>query len=131
MWHILIKFGDAIYSWTDLSREDFSFSWPTQEFGDWKVVKTPRRLDAYTCPELTAECNYMLDRYPYLVLDLSATVFLTSAGLAMFALLSRKARDNGGELRLTNCSKDVRSVLRMARFDRFFVFYENVLAATA
>ncbi len=104
--------------------------WPVQENGEWTVVKMPRRLDAATCPEIAGECSKLLDRNPYLVLDLSDTVFLASAGLATFVQLKRKAQEQRGELRLTGCSKDVKSVLRLAHFDQLFPIYNDVFAAT-
>jgi N-acetylglucosaminyldiphosphoundecaprenol N-acetyl-beta-D-mannosaminyltransferase len=104
---------------------------PAQEYGEWTVVKMPRRMDAATCPKITRECSNMLNRNPYLVLDLSETVFLASAGLATFVQLNREAREEGGELRLTSGSEEVRSVLRIARFDQVFTLYNDVFAATA
>ena len=104
---------------------------PTQEHGEWTVVKMPRRLDAATSPEVTRNCSKFLDLNPRLVLDLSNTVFLASAGLAAFLQLNHEARAKGGELRLTNCSKDVTSVIKMARFDQVISSYDDLVEATA
>ena len=68
-------------------------AWSVQKYGEWTVVKLSRRLDAATSPEITRECLNLLDLNPYLVLDLSETVFLASAGLATFVQLNRKAQE--------------------------------------
>lgn len=97
----------------------------------WTVVQMPRRLDATTTAEMLETCAAALKHNANLVLDFSHTVFLASAGLAALAQVSRQAKGQGGEVRLTSCSKDVRQVMEMVRFDQVVPLYNDLAAATA
>jgi len=97
----------------------------------WTVLKGPRRLDATTAPEMAETCTALLGNNPYVVLDLSETVLLASAGLAALAQINRVASEHNGELRVANCSKDVLRVIEMVRFDKILSLYSDVPAAVA
>jgi N-acetylglucosaminyldiphosphoundecaprenol N-acetyl-beta-D-mannosaminyltransferase len=97
----------------------------------WQVIKAPRYLDHLTTPEMNAAWAPRLEYAPYVVLDLSETVVITSAGLALLAKLHRLAAEANGELRLSGCSKDVGLVIEMVRFDELFPIYPNLAAATS
>lgn len=97
----------------------------------WAVVNGPRRLDASTVNEVKQACQEALNKNPYLILDLSDTVFLASAGLAMLASLHREASEREGELRVTNCSNDVQRVIEMVRFDKVLSLYGDLASAAA
>ena len=97
----------------------------------WSVVNGPRRLDANTVNEVKQACQEALNKNPHLILDLSDTVFLASAGLAMLASLHREASDRKGELRVTNCSNDVQRVIEMVRFDKVLSLYGDLASAAA
>ncbi|MBK8988821.1 MAG: WecB/TagA/CpsF family glycosyltransferase [Chloroflexi bacterium] len=97
----------------------------------WTIVKGPRRLDATTATEMAETCVALLDENPRVVLDLSETVLLASAGLAALAQISRNAIERSGELRVANCSKDVLRVIQMVRFDKVLSLYSDVSAATS
>lgn len=98
---------------------------------EWTVVKGPRRLDADSAPDIADTCSSLLDRNPYLILDLSSTIFLASAGLAALAQLNRQADEQDGELRVTNCSEDVLRVIEMVRFDQVLSLYGDLNSAMA
>lgn len=102
-----------------------------QVWDKWLVYSVPRRLDAATAPQMTRQCAAILEHHACVVLDFRDTVFLASAGLAALAQLQRQAAEQGGELRLANCSRDVRRVLEMVRFDRVLALYSDVTSATA
>lgn len=97
----------------------------------WTILKGPRRLDATSAPEMVETCTSLLDANPRVVLDLSETVLLASAGLAALAQLKRIADERDGELRVANCSKDVMRVIEMVRFDKVLALYHDVPAAVA
>jgi N-acetylglucosaminyldiphosphoundecaprenol N-acetyl-beta-D-mannosaminyltransferase len=96
---------------------------------NWNVIKLPRRVDALTAPEMIDSCEATLAHSPHLVLDLTDTVFLASAGLAALSRLNRAARDFGGELRVANCTKDVLKVIEMVRFDKILAIYPDIPTA--
>ncbi|MBE2220080.1 MAG: WecB/TagA/CpsF family glycosyltransferase [Anaerolineae bacterium] len=93
---------------------------------DWIVYQAPRRLDAITAPDLTEACCELLASNPYLILDLSETTLLASAGLASLAKINRTAAEQNGALRVTNCSEDVMRVIKMVRFDKILTLYTDV-----
>lgn len=95
----------------------------------WTVLKGPRRLDATTAPEMAETCTQLLENNPRVVLDLSETVLLASAGLAALAQINRAAIERNGELRVANCSKDVLRVIEMVRFDKVLSLYSDVPTA--
>ena len=97
----------------------------------WAVVKAPRRLDADSAPDVTETCSSILHRNPFLIIDLSETVFLASAGLAALAKLNRIATELNGELRVANCSTDVMRVIELVRFDRVLALYGDLSSAMA
>jgi N-acetylglucosaminyldiphosphoundecaprenol N-acetyl-beta-D-mannosaminyltransferase len=97
----------------------------------WTVIQMPRRLDATTATDMLATCAAALKSNSRLVLDFSQTAFLASAGLAALAQLSRQAKAQGGEVRLTGCSSDVRRVIDMVRFDQVVAVYHDLAAALA
>jgi N-acetylglucosaminyldiphosphoundecaprenol N-acetyl-beta-D-mannosaminyltransferase len=103
---------------------------PPASQGQWQVTKMPRRLDAATVSNVQATCTALLAENPYLALDCSEMVFLTSAGLAMLAQLHRQAEGQGGELRVAGCSQDALRVIEMTRFDRVLSLFESVTEAT-
>jgi anti-anti-sigma factor len=102
---------------------------PTPAGGRWQVLSVPRRLDHVTAPELSRSWCSALVASRFLILDFSQTVLVTSAGLALLAQLHRTACNHEGELRLVNCSRDVRRVMEMVRFDRMLDLYPNMAAA--
>lgn len=109
-------------------------SYPVQEIAspvkildaEWAVFQAPRRLDAMTAPDLVQNCSELLLNNPHLILDLSDTTLLASAGLAALAKINRVADENNGELRVTNCSDDVMRVIKMVRFDKVLSLYSDV-----
>jgi anti-anti-sigma factor len=96
---------------------------------NWAIFKLPRRLDALTSPEVLEKCRLVLDQHPYLILDLTDTVFLASAGLAALAKLNRMAQESAGKLRVANCSKDVLKVIGMVRFDKVLALFPDIPSA--
>ena len=97
----------------------------------WAVLKLPRRLDAQTAPDVLEQCQAALAQNPHLILDLTETVFLASAGLAVLARLNREAKEMAGELRMANCAKDVLKVIQMVRFDKILALFDDIPSASA
>ena len=97
---------------------------------EWGVIKTPRRLDAYTAPEFVDLVTAQLARNPFLILDFSETIFLASAGLAALAKCNRVALQQNGAMHMTHCRKDVLRVIELGRFDRVLSIYQDLSSAT-
>jgi N-acetylglucosaminyldiphosphoundecaprenol N-acetyl-beta-D-mannosaminyltransferase len=97
-----------------------------EQRANWQVVAAPRRLDAESAPELAPQWEAHLTNNPRLVVDLSNTVFLTSAGLSILIRLHRRAKELDGELRLAGCGPDVRRVINLTKLDSVLALYLNV-----
>jgi N-acetylglucosaminyldiphosphoundecaprenol N-acetyl-beta-D-mannosaminyltransferase len=95
----------------------------------WQTVRAPRRLDALSAPEFRARCAALLATSPRLIVDLSETLFLASAGLAALIALSREARSLNGELRLACLMPDALRVVKLAKLDGVFAIYNDVTEA--
>lgn len=95
----------------------------------WQAARAPRRLDAVSAPEFRTKCTALLATSPRLIVDLSETVFLASAGLAALITLSREARSLDGELRLACLMPDALQVLKLAKLDGVFAIYPSITEA--
>jgi len=95
----------------------------------WAVLAAPRRLDAATAPALTEQGLARLASSPRLILDLSGTVFVTSAGLAALIGLDRQAKALGGALRVAGCQADALRVIQLAKLDAVLALFDDVPAA--
>jgi N-acetylglucosaminyldiphosphoundecaprenol N-acetyl-beta-D-mannosaminyltransferase len=95
----------------------------------WQAARAPRRLDAASAPEFRARCTALLAASPRLIVDLSETVFLASAGLAVLIALSREARALNGEVRLACLMPDALRVLKLAKLDGVLAVYPDVTKA--
>jgi anti-anti-sigma factor len=84
------------------------------------------RLDAFTAPALRAELERLLnDGVNHFIIDLSATPFMDSAGMAVLVTLLRRCRQNGGSVKLVwPRAEPVRRTLQLTQFDRIFEFVD-------
>lgn len=98
---------------------------------NWMVLKSGRVLDASTAQDLIEAGVAALAINPFLICDLSETIFLASAGLAALAQLRQMAINRQGEFRVVNCSEDVLQVIKLARFDRVLSLYSDLSLAIA
>ena len=92
----------------------------------WQVVSAPRRLDAVSAPGFQASARAAFAAAPRLIVDLSGTVFLASAGLMALIQLSREAQAGKGEFRLAGCSTDVLRVIQMVKLERVLPIFADV-----
>ncbi len=88
------------------------------------TVTIPDRLDAFSAPVLRAELDQLTDSgVKDFVIDLSATPFMDSAGMAVLVSLLRRTRTAGGSVKLVwPRSEAVRRTLQLTHFDRVFEF---------
>lgn len=79
------------------------------------------RFDAHRCPEFDAWIDAALDAdRPRLIVDLSDTRFIDSAGLAALVRGMKRCRARGGDLVLSAPSTPARAILELTRLDRAF-----------
>jgi len=102
---------------------------PQAASGGWGVVKAPRMFDAGSAPMLIARCEQRMAELPRLIVDLSDTSFLASAGMAALIRLDRVAREHGGELHVAGCSPDVLRTLKLVKLESILKVYPTVADA--
>jgi len=63
------------------------------------------------------------------VIDFSETGYIDSSGLGVLVSLSKKIREKGGELRLSNLNEDLRTLFELTKLDTLFRIADNKAAA--
>jgi anti-sigma B factor antagonist len=54
------------------------------------------------------------------MIDFSSTGYIDSSGLGVLVSLSKKIREQGGELRLANLNEDLRTLFELTKLDTLF-----------
>ena len=90
------------------------------------TVAPQDRLDAFSAPALRQQLDELAeDGVLHYIIDLSATPFMDSAGMAVLVSLLRRTRQSGGSVKLVwPRAEAVRRTLQLTQFDRIFEFVE-------
>lgn len=99
------------------------------EGGDAKgtVVSMPPRVDAVSAPGIERDLLALAERgTALLVCDFSATAYVSSAGLRVMLLLTKRQRSVGGRLVLAGMRPEVGEIFRMAGFDAIMEITESI-----
>ena len=56
------------------------------------------------------------------ILDFSKTDYIDSSGLGVLVTLSKKIREQGGQLSLVSLSEDLRTLFELTELDTLFIF---------
>ena len=59
------------------------------------------------------------------LVDFTDAAYIDSSGLGVLVSLSKKIREKGGELRLSNLNEDVRTLFELTKLDTLFRIAEN------
>jgi anti-sigma B factor antagonist len=59
------------------------------------------------------------------LIDFSQTGYIDSSGLGVLVSLSKKIRENGGELRLADLNEDLRTLFELTKLDTLFQIAES------
>ena len=59
------------------------------------------------------------------VIDFANTGYIDSSGLGVLVSLSKKIREQGGELRLSNLNEDLRTLFELTKLDTLFRITED------
>jgi anti-sigma B factor antagonist len=97
------------------------------------IVRPLERIDAFTAPALREKLDGLARNGAHsFVVDLAATPFMDSAGMAALVALLKRARQAGGEVALVWPTDDAaRRVLHLTKFDRVFPMFDDVPSALA
>lgn len=96
------------------------------EHGDKKVVSMPERLDAGTSPDVEKELLAFVANSSSLICDFSGTSYISSAGLRVMLLMTKKMRSVKGEFAIASMQSTVSEVFKMAGFEGIMKIYATV-----
>jgi len=60
------------------------------------------------------------------LIDCSQTAYIDSSGLGALVTISKKVRENGGDLRLAGLNDDLRSLFELTKLDALFTIVSTV-----
>lgn len=91
------------------------------------------RLDALQAQTFRQQIQDVLDDGVHnIVLDLSQTPFLDSAGMAVLVSALKRCRERGGDAKMVwPQSEPVKRILSLTKFDRVFTMKDSTAAAIA
>lgn len=103
------------------------------EYRDLKhvtVVKVVGRVDSATAPDLEKGLHDHIESdHNQVVLDLSGTEYMSSAGLRVLVSSLKLAKKHGGDLHLAQISERVKEVLDLAGLTPVFSVHADVVEA--
>ncbi|MCX6048087.1 MAG: STAS domain-containing protein [Chloroflexi bacterium] len=97
------------------------------------TVAPEGRLDAFSAPKFREKVlSLIADGVKYIVLDLSQTPFMDSAGMAALVSALKQCRQLGGDVRMVWPQADpVKRILSLTKFDRVFEMKNTVEEAVS
>jgi anti-sigma B factor antagonist len=105
----------------------------TKEYKRVDLVAVEGRVDSSTAPQLEKALQKIIDAGRYrIVVDLSGTDFMSSAGLrVLLSALKQVRRFNRGDLRLAAMSSKVKKAFELAGLTVVFQFHDDSVDAVA
>lgn len=103
----------------------------TKQYKRVDLIEVDGRIDSSTAPQLDQALNRIINDGRFrLVVDLSETDFMSSAGLrALLAALKQVRRFNRGDLRLAGMSAKVKKAFELAGLLEVFQTFDNPVDA--
>ncbi len=89
------------------------------------VAVAADNLDAGNSAEFKRAMAPLIEAHKRIVLDLAALTFVDSSGLGALISCLRQISNGGGELKLVNMSKSVRTLFELVRMHRVFDIYNS------
>lgn len=83
-------------------------------------------LDTVTSTKEQQGIIDLLEKNKNIALDLSHCTYVSSAGLRVMLCTFKTAKAKGGRIDLVGVSDEIRDVMSMTGFDKFFKFYQTV-----
>lgn len=105
--------------------------YPAHELGEVVVVEPAGRLDALVAGQLDQSLKDALASHARLVVDMAGVTYISSSSLRVLLLGVRRARQQGGDLKLCCLSPRVRQVFALAGFDQVFQLWATRAEALA
>ena len=93
------------------------------EKGDLTLIRIGSQLIVGNREQLKETVLEQLERGSRkFIVDFSKTDYIDSSGLGVLVTLSKKIREEGGELSLAELSEDLRILFELTRIDSLFLF---------
>jgi len=98
-----------------------------REQDDWAVLTVSGEIDIATAPSLRERLYSLLaEEKRQLVVDLDDVGFLDSTALGVLVGVLKRARSEGGEVRIVCTQPRVRKVFEITRLDSAFDLFDSV-----
>ena len=96
-------------------------SFDVKKHGDTTVIDVEGQLIVGNRQELKQRVLDELEKGARkFLIDFSSTGYIDSSGLGVLVSLSKKIREQGGELRLANLNEDLRTLFELTKLDTLF-----------
>ena len=96
------------------------------------IVEVEGQLIVGNRQELKATIQLALDNGERkLLVDFAKTGYIDSSGLGALVSISKKVREQGGELRLSGLNEDLRSLFELTKLDTLFAIADSSAQALA
>src|SRR5687768_411919 len=106
---------------TDVPTLGGMMSFDVKKHGDVTVIDVEGQLIVGNRQELKQKVLEELDKGARkFLIDFSNTGYIDSSGLGVLVSLSKKIREQGGELRLANLNEDLRTLFELTKLDTLF-----------
>lgn len=103
-----------------------------ETFAGVDVLRLDGSLDSYSFPRLESSMNSLrTNNRNLIVLDCANLDYINSAALGALIGFARRARENGGDLKLASLSAKVASIIEMLGFDKILHILPDVEQAVA
>ena len=113
-------------------RENASPATPVPHQRHPNVLPLEGDIDLHVSPAVTESLNAMIKKKPErIVIDLSRTTYIDSAGMAALILAMQEVEAYSGEFFLSGLPETLRSIFETSRLDRTFRISPDVDAALA
>lgn len=93
---------------------------------DIEIYKVGKTLDASTCNQEQEAIVALVDKNKNIAIDLSECTYVSSAGLRVLLYSYKLAHSKKLQLYLIGVCDEVREVMRMTGFEKFFSFFSTV-----
>lgn len=94
------------------------------------VVEMTGELDSTTAPAVQNQILPLAQDNRHIVLDMSGTLYMSSAGLRTLLLLYRQISSGSGRIVLAGLSDEIKDTMNITGFLNFFRIYDTVALAT-
>ena len=94
--------------------------------GDVAIVVLEGELDSHTAPAVQEELDQVMNSHQLVLLDLSGTSYMSSAGLRVLLLIFQESKLDGSRVLLAGPVPEVREVLTATGFADSFTIVDTV-----